>query len=362
MARAPLEIEADPESDVLEGLAHPRMCDRLVGHQDQIDTFVKANETERLHHAWLLTGPKGLGKASFAYLAARYLLAGDHAAPGFAVPQGDAVAMRIRSGAHGNMRTIRREWDQKTKKFKTAITVENIRALNPFFGSTSSEAGYRIAIIDTADDMNVNAANALLKLLEEPPTRSIFFLISNAPGRLLPTIKSRCRKLSFGPLPQDQVESLIKTELPDTSPEQAHTVARLADGAPGRAMALQLADGFALYQSIFDAIRANRAAQNKFADPLVRAGQDEKFALFTDLLTDWLSRIAREAVKGNPVEEIAILPEEAPLITKLLNNIGPLGLDDVRMALIQDRAQTLGLNLDKRQFVLRSLSALADRL
>jgi len=360
MARAPLEIEADPQSDVIEGLAHPRECERLVGHQTAIDTFVQAHQSGRLHHAWILGGPKGVGKASFAYLATRYMLSGDAvAAPGLAVPQGDPIAMRLRSGAHGNVRVVRKSWDQKTKKFKTGIGVENIRTLTPFFGSTSSEAGYRIAIIDAADDMNVNAANALLKMLEEPPARSLFFLISHAPGRLLPTIRSRCRKLTFTPLPEAQVEELIRTVLPETSPTQAHAVARLADGAPGRAMALVLADGFTLYEGLFEAIGAGGAARNKFADPLVRAGQDEQFSLFCDLLTDWLSRIAREAVKGASVEEIAIIPAETHFITKLLQRAGPQGIDQLRTEILRDKAQTMGLNLDKRQFVLRCLTALA---
>ncbi len=357
---AVLEVEADPQSDVIDGLPHPRDCTELVGHQAQIDMFTKAHSENRLHHAWLLGGPKGVGKASFAYLATRYLLANDSATPGLAVPQGDPIAMRIRAESHGNVRTVRRAWDQRTKKFKTVISVDDIRALTPFFGSTSSEAGYRIAIIDAADDMNVNAANALLKLLEEPPARSLFFLVSHAPGRLLPTIRSRCRKLSFAPLDEPAVEGLIQQQLPDTDQQTARAVARLSEGAPGRAMALLLADGFDLYQGLFAAIGGSAAQRNKFADPLVRAGQDEKMALFCDLTTDWLGRVARMAAKGASIGEIAIIPDEQDLIEDLLNHHGVLGIDGLRNAFFEDKAQTLGLNLDKRQFVLRRLSALAE--
>lgn len=357
---AVLDVEPDPQSDQIDGLPHPRECDRLVGHQSQIDMFTKAFAENRLHHAWLLGGPKGVGKASFAYLAARHLLAGGTAAPGLAVPQGDGVAMRIHAGSHGNMRTVRRAWDQKTKKFKKVISVDDIRALTPFFGSTGSEAGYRIAIIDAADDMNVNAANALLKLLEEPPTRSLFFLVSHAPGRLLPTIRSRCRKLPFPPLQDTAVEDLVRAQLPDTDSQTAFAVARLAEGAPGRAMALLLADGFDLYRDLFTAIRASAAQRNKFADPLVRAGQDEKFALFCDLVTDWLARVARMAARGAAIGEIAVIPEEQPFIEDLLARHGPIGIDKLRNAFFEDLAQTMGLNLDKRQFVLRQLTALAQ--
>lgn len=357
---AVLEVEADPQSDRIDGLPHPRDCDSLVGHQAQIDQLTKVIADNRLHHAWLLGGPKGVGKASFAYLAARHLLAKDQAASGLAVPQADPVMMRIRAEAHGNLRTVRRAWDQRAKKFKTVISVEDIRALTPFYGSTSSEAGYRIAIIDAADDMNVNAANALLKLLEEPPQRSLFFLISHAPGRLLPTIRSRCRKLSFTPLADGEVEDLIKAQLPDTDDHTAKAVARLAEGAPGRAMALLLADGFDLYRGLFQAIDGPGAQRNKFADPLVRAGQDEQLALFCDLVTDWLARVARLAARGASIGEIAVIPEEQGLIEDLLNRKGPLGIDALRTAFLEDRGQTLGLNLDKRQFVLRRLSALAE--
>ncbi|MGD8327641.1 MAG: AAA family ATPase, partial [Sphingomonadales bacterium] len=166
----------------------------LLGYDEAERLFLDALNSDRLHHAWLLTGPKGIGKATFAYRLSALLLSdstnGD-------IDELHPAIRLLRNEAHPDLRILKRGIDPKTGKLKSEISVADIRVLQGFLGSTAAQGGWRIIIIDAADDLNRNAANALLKILEEPPKKVAFFLISHAPGRLLPTIRSRCRHLAL---------------------------------------------------------------------------------------------------------------------------------------------------------------------
>ena len=189
-----------PESDRLGEFPHPREATDLFGQSEAEQTLFDAFMSGRMHHAWLLTGPKGIGKATLAYRAARFVL--QHGVPEIAsaaratdlsTPADQPVARQVIAGSHPNVLTLRRPWDDKAKRFKTVLTVDEVRRTAGFFGLTAGVKSWRIAISDAADDMNVNSENALLKILEEPPPQSLFFLVAHQPGRLLPTIRSRCR-------------------------------------------------------------------------------------------------------------------------------------------------------------------------
>ena len=203
---------------------HPRDVFELQGVEAAERAWLEAVDRGRLHHAWLLTGPEGVGKATFAYRAARRLLGG-HSAPD------DPVARQVIAQSHPDLLVLEREAGKK------AIPVEEARRLPEFFAKAPASAPYRVAIIDAADDLNANSANAVLKTLEEPPERGVLFLISHAPGGLLPTIRSRCRRLAFQPWPQDQVAAFAaeRLGLPET---EADRLAAMARGAPGKALSL----------------------------------------------------------------------------------------------------------------------------
>jgi DNA polymerase-3 subunit delta' len=215
--------DALPEADRLDGAPHPRETAALFGQSVAEAAFLSALNSGRLPHAWLLTGPRGVGKATFAWRAARYLIAtppetGDALfapppAESLDIDAGHPVARRIRALSEPDLLLLRRAWDHDRKRLKAQLTVDEVRGLKGFF-ALSSDGGRRVVIVDCADEMNPSAANALLKELEEPPKNTVMFLISHQPSGLLPTIRSRCRMLRFEPLSSpDLLAALTQAEL-----------------------------------------------------------------------------------------------------------------------------------------------------
>jgi DNA polymerase-3 subunit delta' len=208
----------------------------LEGMEAPAKALLEALSRGRLHHAWLLTGPQGVGKASFAYRAARWLL-GAEIDPTFG-PLGsgpdDPVARLVAAESHPDLLVLERTADKKS------IPVEEARRLPEFFSKAPALAPYRVAIIDAADDLNVNSANAVLKTLEEPPPRGVLFLVSHAPGSLIATIRSRCRRLAFAPWTEARVSAFAADRL-GIGADEADRLAHMAGGAPGRALDLAAA-------------------------------------------------------------------------------------------------------------------------
>jgi len=216
---------------------HPRDVFDLVGQKAAEAAFEDARARGRLHHAWLISGRQGLGKATFAFRIARRLLGAApdprHGLLG-AAPQ-DPVSRLVAQDAHPDLMVVDRT--DSDGKVRREILVEEVRRLNEFFSKSPASAPYRVAIVDAADDLNRNAANALLKTLEEPPPRGVILLVCHAPGRLIRTIRSRCRTLKLAPLPEAAVADFVARRT-DADPEQALRLARMSGGAPGRALAL----------------------------------------------------------------------------------------------------------------------------
>ena len=198
----------------------PRENPELIGHEVAEERFLSAWQSGRLPHGWLITGPRGIGKATFAFRVARFVLSGggvdkpaglfgDAEAEGLFVAPDEPVFRRIASGAHADLNTLERTVNPDTGKLRTSIAVSDVRRAGDFMRLTASEGGWRVVVVDCVDEMNVNAANALLKVLEEPPARALLLLVSHAPGRLLPTIRSRCCQLPLKLLAHDQVSDLL---------------------------------------------------------------------------------------------------------------------------------------------------------
>lgn len=226
-------------------LTHPREAFDLQGQEAAETAFDAARARGRLHHAWLLTGLEGTGKATFAYRAARRLL-GARPAPERGIlgadPQ-DPVSRQIIARSHPDLMVLERVGeDGKPRK---VIPVDEARKLSEFFAKSPASAPYRVAIIDAADDLNQNAANAVLKTLEEPPPRGVLLLVSHAPGGLLATIRSRCRRLAFQALPEAETAAFLQAQT-DVDDEQALRLARMARGAPGQALRLAASQALAL--------------------------------------------------------------------------------------------------------------------
>jgi len=242
VARRTAEIEI-PQADKAEGCPHPRETYDLLGHEQAEKTFLKAQTRGRLHHAWLITGPSGVGKATLAYRMIRHLLGGvSLLGEGLDIPASDPVAGRIAAQGHGNLHVVRRPYDHKTKKIKAEIPVAAIRTMTDFFHETASEEGRpRIGLIDKADELNRSSENAVLKLLEEPPNGGMLILLSDAPGRLLPTIRSRCMSLDLRPVPEAQLSAWLAARTA-VKGEALKQLVWLSRGSPGRAMALLQAE------------------------------------------------------------------------------------------------------------------------
>lgn len=308
-----------PESDRLEGVPHPRETQRLYGQEAAEGAFLDAVETGRLHHGWLLTGPRGIGKATLAWRIARYLLHPPE--PGMFgatldPPQDDALAHRLRALSEPRLLLIRRPYDEKAGRFRAEIPVDEVRRLRGFFGLSAAEGGRRVVIVDTADEMNPNAANALLKVLEEPPEGAVLLLVSHQPSRLLPTIRSRCRELRLRPL--DQADLSRALDGAGVSGEGA-ALAALSGGSVGDAVRLGAGGGAELYGQILalmaKAPGIDRQAALSLAERGAGRGNEAAFDLILTLLDLFLARLARTGVAGPP--ELEALPGEGALLGRL---------------------------------------------
>lgn len=341
---------AQEQADSLADVPEPAENPALVGHADLAAQLAAAYRAGKLHHALLLTGQKGIGKATFAFHLARHLLANPRsaaAASGFTSPDVAAPVFRqVASGAHPAVLHLTRPWDEKTKKFKAAITVDEIRRVNRFLSLRAHDDSYRVVIVDPADEMNRNAANALLKNLEEPPARALFVLISHAPGGLLPTIRSRCQVLRLAPLSEAEIERVLVSfgsGLPADPGSRGMLIER-AGGSARQAILLAGHGGFDVTRAadaFMDKPRRDPLDAYRLADAV--GGRDQSVT-FDILNTHLLDRIADEATaaatrgEGGRAARLALLWDEANTAIR----------------------ETVAYNLDKRQHVVGLLNRIGD--
>lgn len=335
---------AEEETDPREVAWHPRHAKVLLGHQHAERRMRLAFESGKLHHAWLISGPKGIGKASLAYKFAAYVLSdGQSDADDLSVNPDSRAAHWLASRSHPDLFVLERNWDGKTKKLKSELAVDDARQLSEFFGLTAGSGGWRVAIIDAADDLNNASANALLKLIEEPPPKCILLLVCNQPGRLLRTIRSRCMRIDLAPLSQAETLKVL-TNLPLDEPpshENMEVAAKLAGGSPGRGLELLNSTGaksFAAFQAMAHMTSASLVEfGNRFGS---RTSTADDFEIFFSLLESWIGGQARKAALAG----------------------GRSGLADAYVAINHSIRQTNALNLDRRQAVINALSLINEAM
>lgn len=295
------------EPDRLGTAPHPRMTAKLFGQEDAEAAFLAARASERLPHGWLITGPRGIGKATLAWRIARAML-GDGSGGTLAMAPDDPVFRRVAALGAPEIFLCRRPWDDKARRLKTAITVDEVRALKAFFQLSATDAHWRIAIVDAVDELSDAAANALLKILEEPPARALLLLVCHKPAQLLATLRSRCRTLACTPLAPDALaEAMAAAGAPDGVSAAALT--ELAGGSVGRALDLTAQDGVALYDEIMLLLATAPALDRRRAIALAEActgrGAETRYDLTLGLIETGVARLALAALgrAGAPVSE-----------------------------------------------------------
>nr|WP_048849712.1 DNA polymerase III subunit delta' [Tanticharoenia sakaeratensis] len=273
----------------------PRTAAAVLGHDAAVHAFRSAWAAGRLHHAWLLHGPEGIGKATLAFRLARIVLGAED----MASPEG----RRVSAGTHADLLVIRRGFDEKRGRPRAEIVMDDVAPIQQFLRRTAAEAGWRVVLIDGAEYLNRNAANALLKLLEEPPPKAVILMTSAAPGRLLPTIRSRCRRLGLDPLDGSTMRAVLTGQgQPDD------VIARLiaeGAGAPGRAARLALDSDGAIADFVSGTLDGTVAPSAILAQSERIARQDDGFAVFTELLGARLAMSARAAGHAGDVAAAA---------------------------------------------------------
>ena len=321
---------AEPNEDPREVPWHPRMAEAVVGHEAANAQFLKALNSGKPHHAWLIHGPKGIGKATLAYHMAGQVLAGTNLTQ---------ARHWIQNRSHPDLFVLERQLNEsKPRRLKSEIAVDDARQLARFLSHTSS-GGWRVAIVDAADDLNAESANAILKLVEEPPSKVILFLLSHQPGTLLRTLKSRCLRLVLHPIGEQTTIQVINGLPLDPSPqhEELERAARQSGGSPGRALQLLTSQGAKAFA------RFAQISQPKSADFISIAslfqgrsvGPDE-FTIFNDVLLDWLAERASAASNAS--------------------------LATAHSQIAASARRTEAFNLDRRQAVLAELTLVNDAL
>ena len=304
--------DALPEPDRVTGAPHPRETLHLYGQSHAEGAFLDAFNTGRLHHGWLITGPRGVGKATLAWRIARFLLTlptddgGMFGAPPAPVSLDTSpdtpTARRLLQLAEPRLFLLRRGANDKETALSQDIRVDEVRKMKSFFALSAADGGRRVAIIDSADEMNTGAANALLKLLEEPPAGVTFLVISHQPQGLLPTIRSRCRELRLGPLGAPALSDALTLAGGEVTPDAAPALAALAGGSVGEAFRLTNLDGLRLYQTISDLMetlpRMDRQRAIGLAESAAGKGRELQFDLTLNLIDLFLARLARTGATG----------------------------------------------------------------
>jgi DNA polymerase-3 subunit delta' len=339
------------EPDGFEGAPHPRKQFAFIGHAEGEGAFLEGIRSGRLHHAWLIGGAQGIGKATLAYRVARAVLdpqkSREKSLASLNVPEDAQVARQVAALSHPNLAVLRRSPPTDKKAASTTIPVDAVRRALNMFGSTAANGGYRVCIVDSAEDLTISSANALLKVIEEPPPRSLFLIVSHAPQRVLPTIRSRCRRLLLRPLGDQEIREAIASlgsPWSDTPRDVVDQALRYGEGSVRRTLELLDADKVAFIDQVTKLLdglpRTDTRQVLALAEALARRDADDSYELALETVQCWVSGRLHERA-GLGASRLAPLVEVCEKIGRSAREI------DV-------------FNLDRRPFILTMFDDLAD--
>ncbi|HXW72511.1 MAG TPA: DNA polymerase III subunit delta' [Methylocella sp.] len=345
--------ESNPESDRYGDTPHPRSVSDFFGHTAALRTLQLAHATKRFPQALIISGPPGIGKATLAWRLARFFLAQpgapeNQALGNFFVPQDHPVARQITAMSHPDLILLRREWNERDRKFFADIRVEDVRRAVHLFQQAAGGGGYRICVIDNADDLNANSANALLKLIEEPPPCSLFLITATLPGRMLATLRSRCQRIFLKPLAPSEISAIILSlKRPPETESELEAAANHAEGSVHKALRLLVRESAALdlhLRKILDDLpRIDWQEIHALASRLAATPAQDDFEAMLGSIKDWLGLRTRQSAKAMPSGSAAALAPYALVWEKLTEATRELEI----------------FNLDKRLFILNLFSDLA---
>ncbi len=353
------------EPDRLEGFPHPRETRQVFGHDRHQEILARSFLQGHMHHAWLICGPEGIGKATLAYRFAKFALAScderDSSGQSLDVSEDSSSAKRVRALSHPGLLVIRRRYDEKTKRLLSQITVDEVRRLRQFLTLQGDTNGWRIVVVDRAEEMNINAANAILKSLEEPPKRTIFLLITSEPGRLVNTIRSRCRTLVLDTLGEDDLraagdQAMAAAGLNVPGESVYLNLSRFAHGCVRRFLYLNTEKGIENYETIVAMLRTAAKPDwelvHKKADFLASVAAKEHFESFYDMLLGEVARLVRLRATGSgSTEDLAL--------SRQLIGDGQLALwANVWETLWRKKDEAVLLNLDRKALLLGAVACL----
>ncbi|WP_243368616.1 DNA polymerase III subunit delta' [Microvirga solisilvae] len=339
------------EPDQFEGAPHPRDQFAFFGHRDGEGAFLEGLRSGRLHHAWLIGGPQGIGKATLAYRVARTVLdpqkSNDRSIDNLQASPDSNISRQVSALSHPNLSLLRRAPATDKKAASTTIPVDAVRKALNMFGSTAADGGYRVCIVDSAEDLTISSANALLKVIEEPPPRSLFLIVSHAPQRVLPTIRSRCRRLLLRPLENEHIKTAIQSlgeswnDVPEALLDQALPY---GEGSVRRTLELLDADKVAFIEQVTRLLEGLPRVDTKqiqaLAEALAKRDANDSYDLTLETIERWVSsRLHERASQG--AARLAPLVEVCEKIARVAREI------DV-------------FNLDRRPFILTLFDDLAD--
>lgn len=355
----------------------PRQNPDLIGHEEAEKFFLSLWKSKNLPHGWLFSGPRGLGKATMAFRFARFVLSSGKTEfsntkenpstlKNLFMSFEHPIFRKVAAKSHPDLFTLEQTKVTDSEINKIDITIDKVRQAGEFLRKTPAESGWRILVVDSVDEMNIHSANALLKILEEPPKQTLLLLINHVAKKLLPTIRSRCCTVKFRTLETKKIEVFLKQQRPDLKNEEINQLAVLSQGCPGGALHLADQGGITLYRQMIDLLnnlpKMDTTTLYTLGNQFSRHGEKQSFKLFMELLKGWIGRLVVFKIRNqNNILDRNVLEEEV-FFSKVITNSKIDILLNTYSNIIRLTNQVEQLNLDPKHIFLEVLCSLQDTL